>query len=48
MKVNAYRVLNHPNVEYVYSKTRARMYQAAGYAVEQDTDKIHPNQENES
>ena len=48
MKVNAYRVLNHPTTDTVYSKTRAGYYVAAGYAVEHETERIPANQENES
>jgi len=45
MKANIYRVLNHPTGEKtLYSKTRAGWYVAAGYTVEQDTEKIGPNQ----
>ncbi|WLW38194.1 hypothetical protein [Halorubrum spindle-shaped virus-BLv25] len=43
MKVNAYRVLNHPSGEImVFSKTRASYYVAAGYGVEQTTEKMRP------
>ncbi len=45
MKVDVYRVLNHPTTDKVYSKTRARLYRSAGYGIEHTSEKI---QENES
>lgn len=43
MKVNCYRVIGHPTTDTVYSKTRAGYYVAAGYGIEQTTEKMRPS-----
>lgn len=44
MKVNSYRVIDHPNTHKVYSKTRAGYYVAAGYGIEHTTEEIQANE----